>query len=197
MRQGIEPLEILPIGIQGAYIATSTLHVDNRGNFREWFRQEEVLNYTGFNFLTVQANLSVSDLGVMRGIHYSLAPEGQAKWVTCANGAILDLVVDLRQSSPTFKKVVCVELRASEGRSLLIGPGLGHGFISLERNTIISYLLSSPYTQEYEYEINPTDELLKINYNLASIKGINLIMSAKDAHAPTLKERQEAGQLPE
>jgi dTDP-4-dehydrorhamnose 3,5-epimerase len=190
-------MKINSLGINGAWVATSSVHVDERGNFREWFKRTEILTVTGIDFSTEQANTSVSNRGVIRGIHYSIAAKGQAKWVTCTSGAIIDVVVDIRTSSPTFGQVEYVDLKASEGRAVLIGPELGHGFISLEEGTTVSYLLSSPYMPEFEYEINPTDAALNINWHLELSGGIGYVMSPKDAQAPTLEERRAAGQLPD
>ena len=189
-------MELTPLGIEGAWLAESPVWDDNRGHFREWFKREEVLSKTGIDFSVQQANISLSQRGVIRGIHYSLAPGGQAKWVTCVQGSILDVIVDIRPKSATFKKHEIVDLNGDEGRALLIGAGLGHGFLSLEDNTITSYLLSSPYSPDFEYEIKPTDSELGINWHLELIGGVGVVVSAKDAQAPSLDERFTEGKLP-
>ena len=189
-------MELTPLSIEGAWLAESPVWRDDRGFFREWFKSEGVLAATGIDFAIEQANISQSQLGVIRGIHYSLAPQGQAKWVTCVQGSILDVVVDIRPNSPTYKKYEVVDLKGNEGRALLIGAGLGHGFLALEDNTTISYLLSSPYSPEYEFEIRPTDTELNINWHLELITGAEVVVSPKDAQAPTLAERLAERQLP-
>ena len=88
-------MEFEELGISGAWIAHSSVYNDDRGFFREWFKAADVLAATGVEFEIQQANISQSQRGVIRGIHYSLAPQGQAKWITCANGHVLDVIVDI------------------------------------------------------------------------------------------------------
>ena len=190
-------MKLTPLGIEGAWLAESPVWRDDRGFFREWFKSEDILTATGIDFEIQQANISQSQRGVIRGIHYSLAPLGQAKWITCVQGSILDVVVDIRPNSPTFKKFEVVDLKGDEGRALLIGAGLGHGFLALEDNTAISYLLSSPYSPEFEFEIQPTDPELNVNWHLELVGGTGVVVSPKDAQAPTLAERLAEGKLPQ
>ena len=189
-------MKLLPLGIEGVWLAESPVWHDDRGFFREWFKSDDIYEATGVDFSIQQANISRSKRGVIRGIHYSLAPEGQAKWVTCVQGSILDVVVDIRPASATFKKYEIVELNGEEGLSLLIGAGLGHGFLTLEENTTISYLLSSPYSPNFEYEIQPTDPELSIDWHLELIGGHEVVISPKDIQAQTLRELQTSGKLP-
>ena len=189
-------MDFTPLEITGAWLAESHLWKDERGLFQEWFKREEILYKTGFNFSVQQANFSISKKGVIRGIHYSLAPEGQAKWVTCVSGSIIDVIVDIRPSSPTFKKIEYLNLKANDGQAILIGAGLGHGFVSLEETSAISYLLSSPYLPELEFEINPRDPELNIEWEIASNEKIKKIISAKDVKAPSLERRKLDNLLP-
>ena len=189
-------MEITPLSIEGAWIVKSTVHLDSRGSLREYFQRNELLEATGIDFSVEQANVSKSNRGVIRGIHYSLSPLGQAKWLTCLSGAILDVIADIRPHSPTFGRVEYIDLKADEGKTVLIGANLGHGFISLEEETIVSYLLSSSYMPDCEYQINPYDETLNINWHSARIEGIEIMMSAKDLNAPTLKQAAKIGHLP-
>lgn len=190
-------MKLTPLGIEGAWLAESPMLIDERGFFREWFKAEEVLTASGVEFEIQQANISQSQRGVIRGIHYSLVPQGQAKWVTCASGHVLDVIVDLRPRSATFKKVVQVDLRGEEARALLIGTGLGHGFLALEDNSVLTYLLSSPYSPQDEYEINPMDSDLNIDWPLGLVGETGLIISYKDAQAPSLAQRMLDGKLPQ
>lgn len=189
-------MELTPLGIEGAWVADSPLWSDDRGFFREWFKREEIFSKTGIDFSVQQANISISNKGVIRGIHYSLAPEGQAKWVTCVTGSIIDVIIDIRPNSPTYKRIEYIELKSNQSRSLLIGKGLGHGFISLENKSSVSYLLSSPYSAKMEFGISPTDETLKINWHLEVAGVTGVIFSPKDANAPTLEELKLSGKLP-
>ena len=178
------------LDIKGAWIAHSAVHQDKRGNFREWFKREEVNQAIGLDFDVAQANISTSNKGVLRGIHYSLVKSGQGKWITCNAGAIWDVVVDIRPSSPTFKKWIGVELSGSSGDSLIISEGLGHGFLSLQDDSIVTYLLTSEYSPSDEFEISPLDPSLAIEWPMN-----NLVLSEKDQLAPTLEEQRFAGNL--
>jgi dTDP-4-dehydrorhamnose 3,5-epimerase len=183
-------MEIEELEIKGAWIARSPIHTDERGFFREWFKADEFEEAIGHSFKVRQANISSSKKGVIRGIHYSRAIGGQGKWVTCVTGAIWDVVVDIRPSSPTFRKWIALELNAERGDALYISEGLGHGFVALEDNSNIVYLLTSRYSPEDEFEIDPFDLDLKIEWPLKS-----LILSKKDSDAPALKEQFESGKL--
>lgn len=189
-------MEITALGIEGAWLATSSTRIDSRGYFLEWFKTDEVFSKTGLNFKVQQANISLSKKGVIRGIHYSLVPGGQSKWVSCVNGSILDVVVDIRPKSPTYKKIEYIKMESGDGKSLLVGPGLGHGFISLEDETQVSYLLNSPYSPMHEFGISPMDHQLNINWQLDLHGEIEVEMSSKDLQAPNLAEREIEGNLP-
>lgn len=179
------------LAIKGVWLAHSPIHADSRGYFREWFKPAELLSATGQNFDVMQSNISISHRGVLRGIHYSLAEDGQGKWITCITGSIWDVVVDIRPSSPTFKQWIGIPLDSQSGHSVLVSKGLGHGFISLEDNTAVSYLLTSPYSPAEEYEISPLDSELSISWPIELPK-----LSVKDAQAKTLSQMLQAGMLP-
>jgi len=175
--------KLTPLSIEGAWLFESPSHGDDRGYFREWFKSSVVTETLGREFSVSQSNLSRSKKGVVRGIHFSMAPGGQAKWVTCANGSLWDVIVDIRPKSPTFKRWEAVELRAEEGKSLFISEGLGHAFLSLEDDTVISYLLTTPYSPKDEFAINPQDPEIGIKW-----PDIQLLFSDKDAIAPSLRK---------
>jgi len=189
-------MKLSPLKIDGAWVAESPVWPDNRGFFREWYQRDTILEATGIDFSVAQANFSLSSQGVFRGIHYSLAPKGQAKWITCVSGSIIDVVVDLRVDSPTFKMIEYIELERGDGKSVLIGSGLGHGFYSKENDSGVAYLLNSSYSPENEYGISPKDPELNIAWPNGFFKSINQNISIKDLQAPTLRERQEQGELP-
>ncbi|MEI9907423.1 MAG: dTDP-4-dehydrorhamnose 3,5-epimerase family protein [Actinomycetota bacterium] len=140
-------------------VAQSPVHRDERGSFREWFRGDQFQELLGRDFDVMQSNISISKKGVIRGIHYSMAKKSQAKWVTCVSGAIWDVVVDIRPSSPTFKQYVSVPLSSDTGDALFISEGLGHGFVALTDHTVVTYLLTSPYSPTEEFGINPLDQI--------------------------------------
>ena len=186
-------MELTPLDIQGAWLAESPVWSDDRGFFREWFKSESIKQVVGRDFNIEQANISSSAKGTVRGIHYSLAEKGQAKWVTCVSGLIKDVIVDIRPNSKTYGKWIEVELSGTSGNAVMIGEGLGHGFISLADVSTVAYLVSSPFSPSEEFEINPLDPAIAIRWGLPLSE---LKISDKDRDAPTLEEREEEGKLP-
>jgi dTDP-4-dehydrorhamnose 3,5-epimerase len=186
-------MKLTPLEIKGVWLAESPVWSDDRGYFREWFKSEEIKNATGRDFGIEQANISLSSTGALRGIHYSIAPRGQAKWITCVSGSIKDVIVDIRSDSPTFGKWIEVELNGDSGKAVFISEGLGHGFLALQENTAVAYLVSSPFSPTDEFEISPLDEKIGINWGMELS---NLKISDKDKNAPTLAERLAEGKLP-
>jgi len=186
-------MKITPLVIEGAWVGESPVWVDDRGFFREWFKSEEIKAATGRDFGIEQANISLSSAGTLRGIHYSVAPRGQAKWITCVSGSIQDVIVDIRPGSSTFGQWIDVELKGDSGKAVLISEGLGHGFLALEDNTTVVYLVSTPFSPSYEFVVNPLDKKIGIKWgmDLSSLK-----ISGKDRLAPTLVERLSEGRLP-
>ena len=111
-------MKLTELSISGAFVSESTVWCDDRGFFREWFKRRDFDARWASTFDIQQANLSVSKRNVVRGLHYSIAPEGQAKLVTCAFGEVDDVIVDVRVGSPTFDAVEVVRLAANEERPL-------------------------------------------------------------------------------
>ncbi len=175
-------MSITPLPIEGSYLFQSPTHEDERGYSGEWFKSATVKEFLSREFTVAQASLSKSKQGVLRGIHFSLAPLGQAKWVTCVTGAILDVVVDIRPNSPTFKCWDAHELRAGDGTSMFITEGLGHAYLALEENTTVTYLLSTIYLPKFERVIDPLDPDIAIAW-----PDITLTLSERDASAPSLR----------
>lgn len=186
-------MKLTPLGIDGAWVAESPVWSDDRGFFREWFKSEDVKAATGREFEIEQANISISSSGTLRGIHYSIAPRGQAKWITCVSGSIQDVIIDIRPDSKTFGQWIDVELKGDSGKAILISEGLGHGFLALEDITAVAYLVSTPFSPTDEFEINPLDEKIGIKWgmDLTSLK-----ISEKDKIAPSLATRLNQDQLP-
>jgi dTDP-4-dehydrorhamnose 3,5-epimerase len=179
--------------ISGAYVATHRVFPDERGLFREWFKAEDIATIDK-GFSVQQANFSKSKQFVIRGIHYSLAPEGQAKIVTCASGRIVDVLVDLRIGSPTYLRVEYIELSEDSGKVVFIPTGVGHGFIVESETAAVVYLTSSGYAPGYEKAICPTDPTLGIVWKLPYMG--NWIISEADRLAPTLSQAKLNFQLP-
>ncbi|MGC8509899.1 MAG: dTDP-4-dehydrorhamnose 3,5-epimerase family protein [Acidimicrobiales bacterium] len=180
-----------PLSIDGAVTFTSPVWGDERGFFREWYAQRDV-GGLGVSFPVAQANLSMSVRNVVRGLHYSLAPEGQAKLVTCAFGTLDDVIVDVRVGSPTYGVVEVVHLADDLGVSVFLPAGVAHGFCVTSERAALSYLLSSPFNAPLELEINPFDPAIGVPWPLDG----EPIVSVKDAAAPLWRERADASQLP-
>ena len=181
-------MKVTPLGIDGSWLLESPIHPDDRGVFREWFKSASFKDTELPDFEVIQANTSISGKGVLRGIHFSSAQNGQAKVVTCAFGSVLDVIVDLRPDSHTFGSHIQIELSALEGKSIYISKGLGHAFQSLEDNSTITYLLDKEYNPVEEFGITPLDSTLDIPWNNS---GLNI--SKKDAEAPTMEAFFKAG----
>jgi dTDP-4-dehydrorhamnose 3,5-epimerase len=168
------------------------VHSDDRGSFAEAFRGAEFAADLGYRLDVAQVNCSVSRRGVIRGIHYADVPPGQAKYVTCVAGAILDVVVDLRAGSPTFGKWEAVQLDAGTRRAVFLAEGLGHAFTALTDDATALYLCSTPYAPGREHGVDPRDPAIGIAWPLDT----EPVLSEKDAAAPTLDEALRAGLLP-
>lgn len=184
-------MKVIELSIPGAYLMESPVWGDDRGFFREWFQLPD-LESAGLRFPAQQANLSTSKRNVVRGLHYSIAPKGQAKIVTCVHGELDDVIVDIRVGSPAFGSYEIVHLGADEGRSVFLPPGVAHGFSVSSDSGVICYLLSTPFNAPLELEINPFDEELNVMWPLSA----EPIVSEKDKNAPTLAQRKAAGELP-
>src|SRR5215467_12397129 len=150
------------LDVAGAWVLTPRIHTDGRGSFLEWFRESELHADLGHRMEVAQANCSVSLRGVLRGVHFADVPPGQAKYVTCASGAVLDVVVDLRVGSPAYGRWDAVRLDDDARRAVFISEGLGHAFLTLSDTATLMYLCSTPYAPEIEHAVHPLDPELAI-----------------------------------
>ncbi|EUA52676.1 dTDP-4-dehydrorhamnose 3,5-epimerase [Mycobacterium xenopi 3993] len=161
--------------------------------FFEWLTDHEFTAFAGHRLDVRQANCSVSSAGVLRGLHFAQLPPSQAKYVTCLSGSVFDVVVDIRVGSPTFGRWVSVLLDDRDRRSVYISEGLAHGFLALQDNSTVMYLCSAEYNPQREHTICATDPALAIDWPTPDG---NLVLSDRDAAAPTLGEAGAAGLLP-
>lgn len=191
-------MHVRPLSIDGALELTPTVHGDSRGVFLEWFTDDSFTAASGHRLDLQQANCSVSAAGVLRGVHFSDVPPGQAKYVTCPVGAVLDVVVDLRVGSSTFGRWDSVLLDDVDRRAVYLAEGLGHAFLSLADGSTVVYLCSTPYAPEREHAVHALDADLGIRWPDADREGRPLTptLSAKDADAPTLAEARDLALLP-
>ena len=187
-------MQIVPLSIEGAYLITPKQHGDDRGLFFEWFKAPLFQEAAGHAFTLAQANCSVSAKGTLRGIHFADVPPGQAKYVTCLAGGVLDVIVDIRLGSPTFGQWTTVELNTQTRQLVYLSEGLGHGFVALEDASTVVYLCSTTYNPAGEHEVDPFDPDLAIDWGISRDEAS---LSPKDAAAPSLRQAQEAGLLPD
>ena len=186
------------LSVPGAWEITPEQHGDSRGVFLEWFKDGTFSQAAGHSLDLQQANLSVSAAGVVRGLHFADVPPGQAKYVTCARGAVLDVAVDIRVGSPTFGRWDTVLLDDVDRRAIYLAEGLGHAFMSLENSSTVLYLCSTGYAPGHEHGIDPMDPAIGIVWPTTDRagRGIRPILSEKDAAAPSLADAVAQGLVP-
>ncbi len=185
-------MQVRELDIAGAWEITPQLHADSRGVFFEWLTDRGFTGFAGHRLDVRQANCSVSAAGVLRGLHFAQLPPSQAKYVTCLSGSVFDVVVDIRMGSPTFGRWDSVLLDDRHYRTVYICEGLAHGFLALQDNSTVMYLCSAEYNPQREHTIAAIDPALAIDWP----GGHELVLSDRDAAAPTLDEVRAAGLLP-
>lgn len=186
-------MTVRELSVPGAWEVTPVVHTDARGDFFEWFTDPEFTAFAGHRFDLRQANCSVSQAGVLRGVHFAQMPPGQAKYVTCVRGAVFDVVVDIRVGSPTFGRWDAVTLDETTRKSVYLAEGLGHAFLALEDNSTVTYLCSAGYDPAREHAVNALDPALDIAWPMPAA---TLILSERDRAAPSLGQVRADGLLP-
>lgn len=181
-------MKFISQSIPDVFLIEPELHGDNRGYFLETFRLNVFAKAIGYEINFIQDNQSMSNKGVLRGLHFQLPPHAQAKLVSVIKGSVLDVVVDIRQSSPTFGQHLSVNLSEFNKRQLFVPHGFAHGFVVLSDNTVFSYKVDNYYAPEYERGIYFNDINLKIDWTLPFEK---LKVSDKDKNLPMLSNANE------
>jgi dTDP-4-dehydrorhamnose 3,5-epimerase len=180
------PVRAEPTDLPEVLVLRGESYADDRGSLRESFNRRDFAAATGNEVEFVQDNLSHSRRGVLRGVHYQVAPYAQGKLVTVVHGEVWDVAVDLRRSSPRFRKWVGVELVAEEPRQLWVPPGFGHGFLTLSDTADVLYKITSYHQPEAERSLRWDDPEVGIEWPLEGPP----ILSAKDAAATGLRESE-------
>ncbi|MFA6963166.1 MAG: dTDP-4-dehydrorhamnose 3,5-epimerase [Patescibacteria group bacterium] len=176
-------MNVTETDIPGVLILEPKAFGDDRGWFMETYSKSK-FEEAGIKGEFVQDNHSFSaQKGTLRGIHFQKNPMAQAKIVRCTRGAVLDVAVDLRKDSPTFKQWVSVELTAENKKMFYIPRGFGHGFLTLEENTEFQYKVDNYYSPENDRSIRFDDPEISIDWQVAEP-----IVSEKDRQAPLLKD---------
>lgn len=158
---------------------------DERGYFIEAFRKDKLEKFLGYSINFCQDNESKSSYGVLRGLHYQLAPYAQTKLVRVISGTVLDVAVDIRKGSPYFGKHVSVELSQENKKQLLVPRGFAHGFVVLSEEAVFSYKVDNYYHPESDRGIAFNDKSLVIDWKLNSNE---LKLSEKDLKQPLFKD---------
>jgi dTDP-4-dehydrorhamnose 3,5-epimerase len=185
-------MQVDELKVPGSWVLTPKQWPDPRGVFLEWFKAPVLREVLGHDLVVKQANHSVSAKGTLRGVHFADVPPGQAKYVYCTKGAVLDVVVDLRVGSPTFGVSDAVRLDEVDRRAVYLSEGLGHAFLALTDDANVTYLCSEPYNPTGEHGVHPLDRELDLPFP----DDVEHLLSDKDAAAPTLAEAKDSGLLP-
>ncbi|MDR1091750.1 MAG: dTDP-4-dehydrorhamnose 3,5-epimerase [Prevotella sp.] len=170
--------------LEGVWIIEPKVFPDERGYFMESFKKEAFEQYIGtVNF--VQDNESKSTRGVLRGLHYQTGDYAQAKLVRALQGYVLDVIVDLRKSSPTFGKHLAIELTDENKKQLFIPRGFAHGFLVLSEEAVFSYKVDNVYAPSHEASLLWCDPTVNIDWKIDEKE---LLLSAKDNSGKLLSE---------
>ncbi|WP_432054885.1 dTDP-4-dehydrorhamnose 3,5-epimerase family protein [Streptomyces sp. bgisy022] len=182
------------LAVRGAYTFEPEVFPDERGLFVSPFREDAFTAAVGHPLFPVrQSNHSRSRRGVVRGVHYTVTPPGSAKYVYCARGRSLDIVVDVRVGSPTYGRWDAVELEPCAFRAVYFPVGVGHAFVALEDDTVMSYMLSGEYVQANELAVSVLDQAL----GLPVPDDLEPVLSGRDRAAPLLEQARADGTLPD
>ncbi len=185
-------MQVDELKVPDSWVFTPKQWPDPRGVFLEWFKAPAFRDTVGHDLSVKQANHSVSSKGTLRGVHFADVPVGQAKYVYCTRGAVLDVIVDIRVGSPTFGVSDAVRLDDQDRKAVYLSEGLGHAFLALTDDANVTYLCSEPYTPTGEHGLHPMD----VDLALPFPDDIEHLLSDKDAAAPTFAQAQGSGLLP-
>jgi len=177
-------MEFVKQSIPEVVLIKPKVHGDDRGYFVETFRQDKFEDFIGYSVNFCQDNESKSSKGVLRGLHYQLAPAAQSKLVRVIEGKVLDVAVDIRRGSPTFGQYVTAELTAENKHQLFVPRGFAHGFIVLSDTAIFAYKVDNYYSPENDRGLAFNDTQLNIDWGLPTDQ---LKLSDKDQKQPTLE----------
>jgi dTDP-4-dehydrorhamnose reductase/dTDP-4-dehydrorhamnose 3,5-epimerase len=176
-------MNIIRTDIEDVLIIEPKIFGDHRGWFTETYSKDK-FKELGIDIDFIQDNHSFSaQKGTLRGLHFQLNPKAQTKLIRCTKGEILDVAVDIREGSPTYKKWVAVELTEENKKQLLVPKGFAHGFITLTDDVEVQYKVDEYYSPENDRSIRYDDPDLNVDWGID-----NPILSEKDLNAPLLSE---------
>ena len=171
--------------LRDCWVLEPDVFEDERGYFYEGFNTQKFKNVTGKDFIVKQINQSRSSKGVLRGLHFQKNEMAQAKLVSCVEGELLDVAVDLRKDSPSFGKYTVIRLSAINKKQLFIPKGMAHGFLVLSDHAKLMYLVDELYSKKHDAGIIYNDPDLNISWGVAEE---DIILSEKDQNLPLLKD---------
>lgn len=171
--------------IPDVVVIEPTVFGDERGYFTETFRKDKLEEFIGYHLDFVQDNESKSSYGVLRGLHFQLAPYAQTKLVRVLQGAVLDVAVDIRKGSPTYGQYVAVELSAENKKQLLVPRGFAHGFVVLSKEAVFAYKVDNYYSPENDRGLAFNCPALGIDWKVPQN---DLQLSEKDKVQPKLSD---------
>ena len=174
-------------GVEGVKGLVTRIQTDSRGFFLESFDEGAFVSRTGISVRFLQDNHSQSAKGVLRGLHYQIPPRDQGKLVRVVRGSVLDVAVDVRRSSPTFRQWFAVQLTEINHKQLWIPPGFAHGFLTLSDSADLLYKVTEYYSLEHDRQVRWNDPEIGIDWPDV---GMDPILSPKDADAPLLRDAE-------
>lgn len=185
-------MKFIETGLKDCYIIEPNKIGDDRGYFCTFFAEKDIALTEISRIMNgvTECNRSLSKKGVLRGLHFLKEPYTQTKIVECLSGGVLDVVVDLRKDSPTYKKSYSIELTPENGRQLLVPRGFAHGFVSLKDNTLFQYLVDNDYSNKHDDGVYYKDNQFNIDWNLKKYGIENPIISEKDTYREPYDEEK-------
>ena len=176
----------------GPLILEPEIYSDSRGSFLESWNYKAFNEIVGSKIFFLQDNQSISQRGVLRGMHYQKSPFGQDKLVRCTQGSVFDVIIDLRKKSNTFKNWAGINLNSKKFTQLWIPEGFAHGFLALESNTIFEYKVTNYWSNDSEITMSWKDEDIQVKW---PINYSDLIISKKDSEARTFESLQKSNEI--
>ena len=178
-------MEIRSTSLDGIKIIKPDVHSDDRGYFKEIFKENEISDTSVGNFSVKQINQAFSNQKCIRGLHFQKTPYQQGKLIWVTLGTILDIVVDINPKSPNYKKYFTIELSNKNHLMILVPKGFAHGYLTLSNSAIVCYGVDELFSEEHDAGINfhDPDINLKLDYSLSEF-----YMSPKDKTLPFLKD---------
>lgn len=180
-------MNVIETDIPGVLIIEPDVHGDHRGYFMETYSKQRYAQF-GIDVEFVQDNMSFSaQKGTLRGLHWQNAPMAQSKLVSCTKGVVIDVAVDIRKGSPTYKKWVSVELSAENKRQFFIPQGFAHGFLTLSDDVEFRYKVDNFYSKEHDRGIRYDDPSIGVDWG-GLLQGLEPVLSEKDKNGPLLDD---------